>query len=489
MVTGARCLVFTGPTLPKDEVLELLPHATVRPPIAGGDLWQVEPAPGDTVVIIDGYYFQTLAIRHKEIAALCDNGVRVVGTASMGALRAAELAPFGMIGVGTVYDWYRTGAIDGDDEIAVVHSGDDTGFRSHTIALVNLRSTLCAAVAAGACDAGFATAVVGSVRQMPFTRRTRPDIMAAVTDAIGAEAGGQLREIVDRHYVDQKRADALETLRLIGQDALPAASTMLDPHLASTDVTRLTPYMRWRYEEDGPQVDGLRLTDSDVVETARIFGSDYPRLQRLASVSAVFRDLREADADDPRWAGLDAVMDRAHGAGFREEDLPIVAAAIRCQMRRHGMGGSPAGTERVLAAWLAPTELQGMTEPQRLVRFVSRSITGWGPHDGLTALESMKRRGSHDRVVRLAARIARFNDSVQRIRPGFDTRRVSVQAARQWCQKRWQDGPEPAVDWEFALMDRGFQDENDWFAAMSRLYPFAKLRGAAISLRLLPGPE
>ncbi|MBP5873147.1 hypothetical protein F3K24_43140, partial [Streptomyces sp. LBUM 1485] len=50
---------------------------------------------GDTAVIIDGLYHQAPALRHKEIIAAMARGVRVIGAASIGALRAAELAPFG----------------------------------------------------------------------------------------------------------------------------------------------------------------------------------------------------------------------------------------------------------------------------------------------------------------------------------------------------------------------------------------------------------
>ena len=44
----------------------------------------------------------------------------MVGGASMGALRASELDDFGMIGVGRVYQDYRMGIIESDDDVAVV---------------------------------------------------------------------------------------------------------------------------------------------------------------------------------------------------------------------------------------------------------------------------------------------------------------------------------------------------------------------------------
>ena len=47
-------------------------------------------------------------------------GIHVFGSASMGALRA-ELCPFGMVGVGRIFEAYRDGELEDDDEVAVIH--------------------------------------------------------------------------------------------------------------------------------------------------------------------------------------------------------------------------------------------------------------------------------------------------------------------------------------------------------------------------------
>lgn len=60
----------------------------------------------------------------------------------MGALRAAELAPYGMIGCGTVFHWYMQGQIEGDDEVALLHAPATQGYRGVSEALVNMRHTL-----------------------------------------------------------------------------------------------------------------------------------------------------------------------------------------------------------------------------------------------------------------------------------------------------------------------------------------------------------
>ncbi len=74
-------------------------------------------------------------------------GIHVFGSASMGALRAAELAAFGMEGVGAIFEAYRDGALEDDDEVAVVHGPAESGYRALSVALVNIRHTLAAAEA------------------------------------------------------------------------------------------------------------------------------------------------------------------------------------------------------------------------------------------------------------------------------------------------------------------------------------------------------
>jgi hypothetical protein len=130
-------IVFVGPTLPKAEVERLLPGAKVAPPVAVGDVLRLR---AKRIAIIDGYFERMAAVWHKEILLALERGSQVFGAASMGALRAAELAPFGMIGVGGIYRDYARGHLVADDEVAVAHLPAEYGFRATSDALVNLRA-------------------------------------------------------------------------------------------------------------------------------------------------------------------------------------------------------------------------------------------------------------------------------------------------------------------------------------------------------------
>ncbi len=134
-------IVFVGPTLPIDEVRRVLRDADVRGPVAIGDVLALaiarkRPA---RIAIIDGYFERMAAVWHKEIVFAIERGIEVWGAASMGALRAAELAPFGMKGVGQVYRAFARGTLVADDEVAVAHLPAEHGYRPISDALVNLR--------------------------------------------------------------------------------------------------------------------------------------------------------------------------------------------------------------------------------------------------------------------------------------------------------------------------------------------------------------
>ena len=72
--------------------------------------------------IIDGYFEVTPTVWHKEILWAMAQGIHVYGSASIGALRAAELCSFGMTGVGRIFVAYRDGILTDDDEVAVMHA-------------------------------------------------------------------------------------------------------------------------------------------------------------------------------------------------------------------------------------------------------------------------------------------------------------------------------------------------------------------------------
>ena len=119
--------VFVGPTLDIRAARQLLPDATFLPPVSQGDVLRSATRRPTAIGIIDGRFHDVPAVWHKEILWALSRGIPVYGSASMGALRAAELAPYGMRGVGKIFEAYHSGLLNDDDEVAVAHGDADTG--------------------------------------------------------------------------------------------------------------------------------------------------------------------------------------------------------------------------------------------------------------------------------------------------------------------------------------------------------------------------
>ncbi len=136
---SSQTLVFLETSLTQAEATEIYPDAVYRPSVKKGDVISAMKEGYSRIAIVDGNFGWTPSVWHKEILIALDYGLEVWGAASMGALRAAELDVYGMQGVGVVYDKYKTGVIDGDDEVAIAYFSHH---HEQTVPLINLRLTL-----------------------------------------------------------------------------------------------------------------------------------------------------------------------------------------------------------------------------------------------------------------------------------------------------------------------------------------------------------
>lgn len=134
--------VYLGPSLDLEHAKTLLPNAHYHVPVQCGDLLRLLRLDPKRIIIIDGYYEFTPAVWHKEILHVMDQGVEVWGAASMGALRAAELSLYGMKGIGQIFTDFVSGKLNDDDEVAVLHTSKQDGFKAINDAMINIRYTL-----------------------------------------------------------------------------------------------------------------------------------------------------------------------------------------------------------------------------------------------------------------------------------------------------------------------------------------------------------
>ncbi|HEX6485045.1 MAG TPA: TfuA-like protein [Ktedonobacteraceae bacterium] len=210
--------IFTGPTLARERARAEL-DAVYLPPVKQGDVYQAACQSPCAIGIIDGYFEHVPAVWHKEILWAMSQGIHVFGSASMGALRAAELAPFGMEGVGRIFEAYAGGLLEDDDEVAVVHSSAELGYQVMSEAMVNIRFTLQRALADGIISSPTTTLLLETAKALFYPERHYPFILqrAAEREGVSTVELSALRAWLPSGRVDMKQEDALAMLRLMRQ--------------------------------------------------------------------------------------------------------------------------------------------------------------------------------------------------------------------------------------------------------------------------------
>lgn len=426
-------VVFLGPSLAVGEARALL-AARYLSPVRCGDVLRVRAGRPRAIAIVDGLFDSTAAVWHKEILLALEDGVAVFGAGSMGALRAAELAPFGMVGMGKIFEAYRDGVYTDDDEVAVLHGGAAEGYRALSEPMVNIRATVAAAVEAGVIRAASGERLLRAAKETFYQERSLAGAIDRTWD-VGtgeAEAARLRRFIAGGGYVDQKRLDALALVR----------------HLAG-----------WRPRGGGPRHGAMGVNRSSFVAklhrdvmcrpftaghgdlpaeervglAARLLGVTYVLLRTLAELLSLADGVARAQgpAVTPRWRarvfehgdfGLGPAARTRRWA--RAHDLDDAArkrlverlAAINALVETPGRdtrrrGGRPAGWKAYLLALL---RIDG-----RYPRWRPAGLRAGASADRVVLRHAEAHGGEELRLYRRIAKLWRVVDEVAR-RRGFD---------------------------------------------------------------------
>jgi len=211
-----RAVIFAGPSLPPllrpdDARLEW------RQPVRQSDLYLAALARPAIIGVIDGYFEIVPTVWHKEILWAMQAGIHVYGAASIGALRAAELDAFGMRGIGRIYEDFREGVLEDDDEVAVLHGPEELGYPPLTEAMVNIRATFEAAAEAGVIERELSARLIEIAKALFYKERSYRAVLCKAR-AIGLPTVylGRLAAWLPQGRVDRKRTDAEAMIAAIG---------------------------------------------------------------------------------------------------------------------------------------------------------------------------------------------------------------------------------------------------------------------------------
>jgi hypothetical protein len=209
-------VIFLGPTLSIEKAKEIL-DADYRMPAKKGDILQLISSSVNIVGIIDGYFLQDYPPTPIEVYNLLrKKNVVVLGSSSLGALRAVELKKFGLIGIGKIFELFLKGIIDSDDEVAVTFTGY-AGYKSD--ALIDIRYNLFLALKNSIIDNYTKKIILRISKNTYFPYRTYDDIL----DEAKKKFPSQKKQIEDfKEYLAKnkrslKERDAIELLKCAKQ--------------------------------------------------------------------------------------------------------------------------------------------------------------------------------------------------------------------------------------------------------------------------------
>ncbi len=331
-------LVFLGPSLPLERARAEL-EAIYRPPAARGDILRATSRRPWAIGLIDGYFESRLAVWHKEILWAMDQGVHVFGAASMGALRAAELAAFGMEGIGRIFEAFASGELERDDEVALIHASEAHGYLPGSESLVNLRATFAAAQEAGLIGRATHDALLLVAQELYYPLRDYPAVVEGASNR-GADAG-ELRAFgawLPEGRVDQKAADAVALLRELGRRSEVQDRGSEGPPESKSVAFTFQPTEAWIELRRKVQNEDLHEQEDDTRSDGEA-GSD-----RLAPLRSHALERADVVLREKAWNRL---LVREITWVDSEVDNQLVAARIAAFCRRRGLE-NPETLEREL---------------------------------------------------------------------------------------------------------------------------------------------
>lgn len=209
-------VAFVGPSLP-DAYRFAGFDVEIRPPACQGDVMRAVADGATAIGLIDGLFEYVAPVWHKELLFALSSHIPVYGAASMGALRAAECASFGMIGLGRIFEDYMSGRRVDDADVALLHGPAELNYLALTVPIVSVDSTLSRARDDRLLSVSDCLQTARAARSLYFKDRS----WKRIVQAAGMD-WTTLSAIIETEWVDQKRLDALELIEALN-DPTPKA--------------------------------------------------------------------------------------------------------------------------------------------------------------------------------------------------------------------------------------------------------------------------
>ena len=208
-------IVFLGPSLKLDKAKKII-NAEFKPPAKKGDFIKLSlMSETRKVVLIDGVFLQDYPPTPIEVfQVISKSNFKVYGASSIGALRAVELEKFGMEGIGKIFELYKKGIINSDDEVAVTFDSD---YNLISEAMIDIRYNIFLAWKHQIIDKETKQIMTKLAKRIYFPYRSYDNIIEKSLDLFPSNRKFILKfkDYILSNRISLKELDALTTLKYV----------------------------------------------------------------------------------------------------------------------------------------------------------------------------------------------------------------------------------------------------------------------------------
>ncbi|HEY7242606.1 MAG TPA: TfuA-like protein [Xanthobacteraceae bacterium] len=207
-----KTCLFIGPTGSSSELHDLVDS---YPPACLGSVFRAVEKGYRQIGIVDAYFGHVATVWHKEILFALSRRALVWGAASAGALRAAELERFGMMGCGIVFRLFRRGILEDDDEVCVIHAPRELRYEPLSFAMVNIRYTLKILRRRGTLCREEERILCDQLKSLHFSSRDETNLYTIALSKFGNARGRKIADDFMLCYFDVKARDAEQLVHVM----------------------------------------------------------------------------------------------------------------------------------------------------------------------------------------------------------------------------------------------------------------------------------
>ena len=252
--------------------------------------------------------------------------------------------------------------VDGDDEVALLHGGQETGYVRLSEPLVNIRFGLNQALEKGCISKVEAESVLDNARDMYFGHRTLHDLTSHL-DPVTRDA---LREYLRKIDFDVKRQDAIAAIR--GLDKLEKKKEVADTYWFKPNQNRIDDYLMVKFLNSVHTTEFGQMSGRKLIERVRSrqhafvdeLAYESERFFMLKAIYMIVGDVtieldefglvKELVSGHSREALDNSVIEKRRGS--EDELISFFLKKIRCELSERGFSseekvGSFGGTSTI----------------------------------------------------------------------------------------------------------------------------------------------